>query len=156
MKKDNENIMNIKIQEEDKKDIIELYKVAVEMADKVSHRRGVMNQFYLTLVSALFAGSVALYKTEVPYLVLIALLILGTVIAFVWRASIESYQKLNAAKFKVINKVEKQLPIQIFTDEWKYYKEDKRRDFSDIEKRLPLIFGSICVIGIVILLILEI
>jgi len=59
----------------------ELYKLAVEMADRVSARRGLANTFFLTVNTGL--------------------------------AALQSYRKLNAAKFKVINAIEPRLPLQL-------------------------------------------
>ena len=46
-------------------DTVELYKLAVEMADRVSARRGHANQFYLTLQSVLL-GAPALVALHDP------------------------------------------------------------------------------------------
>jgi len=40
------------------------------------------------------------------------------VFALSWRWLLQSYRKLNSAKFEVINAIEPRLPFQLFSDEW--------------------------------------
>lgn len=108
--------------------ILELYKTAVEMADRVSARRAGTNSFFLTLNTALAAvvGIVSSARKPPPHgsvptfdaygLVLTAAA--GIVLAVTWRALLRYYRRLSAAKWDVINKLEMRLPSQPFTDEW--------------------------------------
>jgi hypothetical protein len=108
--------------------LLELYKNAVEMADRVSSRRAGANTFFLTLNTALAAvvGIVSSARKPPPHgsapsfdafgLVLTA--VAGIVLAIVWRALLAYYRRLNGAKFDVISKLERQLPAQPYTDEW--------------------------------------
>jgi hypothetical protein len=70
---------------------LELYKLAVEMADRVSARRAVANSFFLTVNTALAAllgsGSFRWYVS-----------VAGIVFAVTWWALLRSYKELNAAK----------------------------------------------------------
>jgi hypothetical protein len=108
--------------------ILELYKTAVEMADRTSARRAGANSFFLTLNTALAAvvGIVSSARKSPPHgdlptfdafgLVLTAAA--GIVLSLTWRALLRYYRRLNGAKFEVINAMEKSLPAQPFTDEW--------------------------------------
>ena len=108
--------------------ILSLYSTAVEMADRTSARRAGTNSFFLTLNTALAAvvGIVSSARKPPPHgnlptfdafgLVLTAAA--GIVLAFTWQALLRYYRRLNAAKFDVINKIEKTLPAKPFTDEW--------------------------------------
>ena len=108
--------------------ILELYKTAVEMADRTSARRAGANSFFLTLNTALAAvvGIVSSARKPPPHgnlptfdafgLVLTAAA--GIVLSLTWRALLRYYRRLNGAKFEVINAMEKTLPAQPFTDEW--------------------------------------
>ena len=136
-----------------KQEVVELYKIAVDMADKVSQRRGIMNHFYLTLVSVLLTGSfISFMKEPVISFFLLTLII---IICWLWYKNVLSYKKLNTAKFKVIHQIEKNLSVQIFEDEYNYYK-DQRDDFSDIEKKVPLVFIGISVLSLLFLVIKNI
>lgn len=109
--------------------VLEMYKNAVEMADRVSSRRAGANTFFLTLNTSLAAlvgivssarkpsshGSVPPFDAFGLVLTAVA----GIVLALVWRALLAYYRRLNWAKFEVINKLEEQLPAQPYTEEWK-------------------------------------
>ena len=89
----------------------ELYKLAVEMADRISARRGVANSFFLTVntgvVAVLSARNVRWY-----------LAVAGIVFSVTWWALLRSYRELNRAKFDVILAMEERLPVRPFGDEW--------------------------------------
>ena len=118
--------------------ILELYKLHVEMADRVSQRRAVANNWFITINASIFSlGSYIGIKENLCEVVAL-LCFLGLYLALIWRALIGSYKKLNSAKFKVINAIEKKhLPIKPYSDEYKHYKEDKRKDFTTVEKWIP-------------------
>jgi hypothetical protein len=115
--------------------ILALYNTAVEMADRTSARRAGANNFFLTLNTALAAmvGIVSSARKPPPHgnlptfdafgLVLTA--VAGIVLALAWRALLKYYRRLNGAKFDVINELEKQLPAQPYTDEWKILHPDE-------------------------------
>jgi len=115
--------------------ILELYKIAVEMADRTSARRAGANSFFLTLNTVLAAvvGIVSSARKPPPHgnlptfdafgFVLTAAA--GIVLAFTWRALLKYYRRLNSAKFDVINELEKRLPAQPYTDEWKFLHPDE-------------------------------
>jgi hypothetical protein len=99
---------------------MELYKLAVEMADRVSARRGTANAFFVTVNTTLLAFlGLAELKTAWPVAVG------GVVISITWVLLIKSYRDLNTAKFKTINAAETRLPLKIFSEEWKNLKRDR-------------------------------
>jgi hypothetical protein len=108
---------------------LELYKTAVEMADRTSARRAGANSFFLTLNTALAAvvGIVSSARKPPPHgnlpsydaYGLVTTAIAGVVLALVWWALLRYYRRLNSAKFDVINKLEDQLPARPYQDEWK-------------------------------------
>ena len=125
---------------------LDIYKLAVEMADRVSSRKAIVNTFFLTLNTALFTGiSVAKF----PWYADAA----GLLFAMVWWSLLLSYKALNRAKFKVINDMEKKLPAQIYTDEWGHlgervnlWRHPRRwmrsyREIGSVERYVPLIFA---------------
>ena len=50
----------------------------------------------------------------------------GIVFALAWWWLLQSYRKLNSAKFKVINAIESDLPVHLFTDEWTHLENPRR------------------------------
>jgi len=106
---------------------LDLYKLAVEMADRVSARRGGANQFYLTL-ETLILGVPAAFELgdggKGADAHLVSLSIVGILVAVVWWLQLRSYRSLNRAKFQVILAIERdQLPLELFGDEWKHLKD---------------------------------
>ncbi len=89
----------------------ELYKLAVEMADRISARRGVANSFFLTANTAVvaFLGAADL-RWYLPAA--------GIVFSATWWALLKSYRDLNGAKFNVILTMEERLPFRMYGDEW--------------------------------------
>src|SRR5918995_6847152 len=76
---------------------LELYKLAVEMADRVSARRATANAFFLTVSTALLAF-VSSGSLNMLWLVALA----GIALSGTWWILLKSYRGLNAAKFGVI------------------------------------------------------
>lgn len=125
--------------------IVSVYKMLVEMADKVSQRRQNANNFYLSVNSALVGASAYIstlaQKTPAP---LAAISIAGALVSILWMRNIQSYKDLNEGKFAVINEIEKVLPIAPYSAEWEYLERgtnSKRyRPFHTVEVLVPLVF----------------
>src|SRR5437879_1510673 len=96
----------------------ELYKLAVEMADRVAARRAVANTFFLTVNTGLAA---LLGAEQLGGYVGAA----GLVFALTWWWLLQSYRNLSSAKFKVINNMESRLDVQLFSEEWRYLEASK-------------------------------
>lgn len=130
-------------------EILELYKLAVEMADRVSARRGTANAFFLSLQTA-FVGLVGFGFPELaksPWWAALAVSMAGVTLSATWWLQLRSYRDLNAAKFKGINKIEERLPVKIFADEWEALRRDPvvgwRKRYAELgtsERVVPLVF----------------
>jgi hypothetical protein len=132
----------------------DLYKLAVEMADRVSARRGIANSFFLTVNTGLAA---LLGSQTLRWYVAAA----GIVFAVAWWVLLKSYRDLNSAKYAVILEMETQLPVRVFGDEWDRLKKEsvrlalKRdtlkswlsqyRELGRIERVVPWVFVGIYV-----------
>jgi hypothetical protein len=122
---------------------LDLYKLSVEMADRVSARRVAANSFFLAINTALaaFAGSRA---DRTLWVVPAA----GVLLAVAWWLLLRSYRDLNAAKFNVINGMEARLPAKPFSSEWQYLKKDEipwwRGRYAEqgtLERVVPITFA---------------
>jgi hypothetical protein len=91
---------------------LEIYKLAVEMADRISARRAVASSFFLTAQSALVVLVGATTTQDWAFA------LPGLVLAITWGLLLRSYRLLNGAKFAVIQGMERQLPASPFQDEW--------------------------------------
>ena len=98
----------------------EIYKIAVEMADRISARRGLANSFFLTINTTVL-GLLGTHVTSWY------LSVAGIVLCVSWWALLKSYRDLNRAKFEIILAMEKNLPAAMYADEWARLRKDRVR-----------------------------
>ncbi|MEU4578690.1 hypothetical protein [Nonomuraea sp. NPDC023979] len=82
-----------------------------------------------------------------------AVALAGIALSATWWLQLKSYRDLNRAKFEVINKIEEQLPIKLFSDEWATLKRDPvqswRTRYAELgvsERRVPFVFMAVHVL----------
>jgi hypothetical protein len=129
--------------------VLEQYKLCVEMADRVSARRGLANTFFLSLNSAIFAAF-GVFVDEVPHShrgVLIIPLVVLMVQCLAWFWTLRSYRQLNSAKFAVIGALEERLPASPYwAAEWAALGggRDPARywPLSHVESIVPALFAT--------------
>jgi hypothetical protein len=136
--------------------IFDLYKLAVEMADRVSARRGTTNTFFLTAQTTFVAvlAIAAPQDASTPTWQAAVASAAGVLVSVSWWLQLRSYRALNSAKFSVINEIEKELPIKIFTAEWLILKKEqpipswrkRYAELGDVERIVPWIFAALYVI----------
>lgn len=125
----------------------------VESAEKVSDRRANANSFFIslnTLIATIVGYASSQDKLSVEFMVL--LMSVGLLSSILWYRLIISYRQLNAAKFQIIQNLEKDLPIQLYEVEWEILKtKDKTKfiTFTGIEKFVPVIFSLLFVFVVV-------
>ncbi|MFL5935310.1 MAG: hypothetical protein ACJ744_17200 [Gaiellaceae bacterium] len=135
--------------------ILDQYKLYVEMADRISARRGLTNTFFLTLNSAVFTLFGVFWKdrpTEISSwaLVLLAAVAVGQTAA--WWVIVRSYRQLNTAKYKVVGLLEERLPASPYwSAEWTALA--KGRDpsvylpLTHVEQWVPVLFAVVYLLG---------
>lgn len=130
--------------------VLEMYKLYVEMADRISARRQSANSFFLSINTAIVAlvGYVRFgddtADTEGFYsLIAVA----GIILCYLWYRLVRSYKDLNSGKFKVIHQIESRLPLRLFDAEWDALGRGKSPDlylpFTSIEMRVPWVFAAL-------------
>ncbi len=128
--------------------LLEIYKLHAELADRVSQRREGANRLYVSLNVGLVVFLAALLRFgfgDAPErLVLGTIGGFGALLSVSWFIVIHSYRQLNKEKFRVLHKLEKQLPYQFFTLEWDPQSEGKKSNrywkLTHVEVTLPTIF----------------
>ncbi|MEV6323668.1 hypothetical protein AB0M45_21110 [Nocardia sp. NPDC051787] len=128
--------------------VLEQYRLYVEMADRISARRGLTNSFFVTLNTGIFTLVAAFGKTppdnKEGWLAIPLVAILGQ--CFAWFYLVRSYRLLNSAKYQVIGALEERLPASPFwRAEWWALGEGKDRarywPLTHIEQWIPILFG---------------
>ena len=128
---------------------VEIYKLYVDMADKISARRQSSNSFFLSINTAIIAliSYVQIndtFSSKFSHTIVSAA---GVALCYLWFKIIISYRDLNSIKFNIIEEIENQLPLSPYTVEWtkinlgighKLY-----LPFTEIEMFIPWIFLSI-------------
>jgi hypothetical protein len=135
--------------------VVEIYKLAVEMADRVSSRRSNANAFFLTVQTALVAAA-GLAGEPLRHLnswAALTIALAGAVLSTSWWLLLRSYRELNRAKFAVINELERELPLAIYTSEWVSLREHRvglsrfrYADLGTVERFVPWVFASIYIL----------
>lgn len=137
---------------------LELYKIMIQTSENLVQRRQAMNSFFITAIGGLLTIAGALEKfgksnSELTsFLVMVSFGLAGMFLCNSWRNLIDNYGKLNAAKFRVILRLEKSLPAQIFAAEWTALGKGKRPkkylSFTSTENLVPLWFATL-ILGLV-------
>ena len=134
--------------EQYKDHLLEQWKTAVEMSNSLSDRRTNSNNIFTTINTILIA--ILTFKIDQKN-VLFA--VVGIIICISWIFSLVNYKKLSSAKFNIINKLEKKLPVNLFDYEWELVGrgQDKKKykKMSKIEMFIPYVFIFIYLIAIV-------
>ena len=119
--------------------LVQQYKIMIDSTMQVSNWRQTANNFYLTVNTVLLSVDTFLISFN-PYAGLIVG-VGGVLIAVLWRATILYYKDLNNVKFKIVHKIEDQLPVALFKDEWVELKKKHRLITpTRIETWVPIIF----------------
>lgn len=139
-------------QEELYKYYVEQYKLYVELMDRTSARRNQTNKFYLTLLSAIFIFTSAIDRVEIlkdENFVFVSIFLLGIGICFLWFLNIQSYKQLNKLRFKVIEKMEKKMPFQCFSEEWQIrddYTQYNYNLLTNVERIAPVAISILFIV----------
>lgn len=132
---------------DEQKERLDIYKLTVEMADRVSQRRHTANSFYLSVDTLLVSGSTYIGATAPTLKNAVIITAAGIATSLLWMRGIESYRSLNHAKFKVIQGIEKRLCETPFTEEWALIDPARHgkshRPFYSTERFIPFLFMAV-------------
>lgn len=145
----------------DKTELLEIYKLHAELADRVSQRREAANRLYVSLLTGLFVFLAAMvrYGAEAVsvWVGLLGAGILGLVLSASWYIVIRSYRQLNTGKFEVLGDLEDKLAFPFFRREWKVLEAGENRSrywrLTVVETFLPILFGVISLVLVLVSLV---
>lgn len=125
--------------------LLEQYKLYVELADRNSQRRATTNAFFATVNAALLTA-LATFIEQAEALASTLVPLVGITLCALWALLLRSYRSLNTAKFKVIGLMEERLPSSPWwRAEWQMLGEGKKLSLhlplSPIETLVPLVFA---------------
>lgn len=131
-----------------KDQLLEIYKLHAELADRVSQRREGANRLHVSLLSAFLvflAGLLRFGSGEVPIPIYLFFAgIIGMSVSGSWYIVIRSYRQLNAGKFAALHEVEQKLDYPFFRREWQLLEHGKNLNrywkLTVVETILPIIF----------------
>lgn len=129
-------------------ELLEIYRLHAELADRVSQRREGANRLYVSLLAALVVFLAALLRFTPGSLpgttVVVVACVTGTVLSASWWLVIRSYRQLNTGKLKVLHELEERLAYAFFAREWELLGEGKDRTrywpLTKAEALLPWMF----------------
>jgi hypothetical protein len=136
--------------------LLEQYKLFVEMADRISARRQLANNFFVSINTAILVflgitGKLGLGAFRPFWIVIVSLA--GVVLCYSWYRLIRSYKDLNTGKLAVIHRMEANLPVAPYDAEWVAVGQGKDPKkylpFTHIEVRIPWIFIALYAVVIV-------
>ena len=131
-----------------KDQLLEIYKLHAELADRVSQRREGANRLYVSLLSGFLVFLAALLRFGSGELSMSALLlfsgIIGMAISGSWYIVIRSYRQLNRQKFATLHELEQKQDYPFFRREWELLERGRNRNrywkLTVVETFLPTIF----------------
>jgi len=124
---------------------LEIYKLYLDLSDKLSSRRQSVNSFFLTLNSFIIGllgyGKIASSSTAATPEFFWIISLLGMVICVVWFKIIQAYKHIMRSKFIVIHHIEQQLPLATYEAEWQLLRENNGyQPLTHFEMIVPWIF----------------
>lgn len=144
-----------KTYDDDRKLKFEQYKIMVSSTEKVTESRMKVNNLFFTITSSILSISFVLGKTFgftlAATIGMLVLTVLSLLVSYFWEQLINSYGKLNTGKFRVIDKIEKQLRTNMFEDEWKILTEEiKYEPNTRTETKIVQYFRTfIIIVGVI-------
>ena len=141
-------VFNQELDSMDKSILLEQYKIFLQTSEDLVARRQNVNNFYISINSALMATFGVIWALEIlpfyKFVIGTLLALVGIILSFSWIKLLESYGNLNSSKMKIISYIEKQLPASLYDAEWAALSDklNKKKyvSFTNSEKRVPVLF----------------
>jgi hypothetical protein len=142
-------VFNQELDSMDKSVLLEQYKIFLQTSEDLVARRQNVNNFYISINSALMATFGVIWALEIlpfyKFAIGALLALVGMILSISWIKLLESYGNLNSSKMKILGMLEKKLSASLFDAEWEAmsskYNKKKYVSFSERERQLPIIFN---------------
>lgn len=116
-----------KTYEDNRKLLLEQYKMMVSSTEKVTDSRLKVNNLFFTVTSSLLSVAFIVGKTfhfnGGSLFAMLLLTLIALLVSFFWEKLVNSYGNLNKGKFIIIHEIEQQLRTNMFEHEWKVLTE---------------------------------
>ncbi len=140
----------------DKQELLEIYKLHAELADRVSQRREGANRLYASLstgILILLAAILRFGAGAIPvWVILLVAGFWGISLSASWYIVIRSYRQLNSGKFGALHELEKKLAYPFFKREWELLEEGEKISkywkLTVVETFLPVFFGILSLVSV--------
>ena len=134
--------------DQDRHEVLALYELHAQLADRVSQRREGANRLFVSLLTGLMVFLAACLRFGVGDVTANAIMVFfgiaGVALSAAWYVVIRSYRQLNTGKFKALHELEQQLAYAFYEREWELL--GKGEDFRKywrltvVETWLPVVF----------------
>ena len=137
--------------------LLDQYRLYVEMADRVSHRRGTANSYFLLVnsVATVAVTTLGADRDESSLWPLFFATVVLVGICAAWFYIVRSYRQLSSAKWAVVGALETRMPASPWNTEWQALGAGEDRSnywpLTHIENWVPVLFALIYVGAFVIL-----
>ena len=136
------------MEDTERSELLEIYRLHAELADRVSQRREGANRLYVSLLLALALFLAALFRFgagDLPGSIVVGVVgTIGIALSVSWFLVIRSYRQLNTGKLKALQELEKRLAYPFYRNEWELLGEGNDRArywrLTQAEAILPCIF----------------
>lgn len=141
-------VFNQALESIDKNILLEQYKIFLQTSEDLVSRRQSVNNFYISINSALMATFGIVWALDIlplyKFFIGILLSAIGVILSVSWMKLLASYGDLNSSKMKIISYIEKQLPASLYDAEWAALSDKlnqrKYVSFTNSERRVPALF----------------
>jgi hypothetical protein len=146
---------------EEREVAVKQYVTFVQWTEQLVDRRAEANRFFSGINTAMFgAAGFLLFGKEFSAngheFLLLVFPVAGFFLSTIWLSVLRSHRKILAMKYQAIHEMEKRLPLDPYTKEYKGWSEDaerKQTGSAGFESKIPLLF-QILHIGLLLYLVL--
>lgn len=123
--------------EDERDQLLQQYLHYADAALETSSQRIQTNRTFGLILTTILAGLFGLAQGKITLRIGMTTLLgagIGLYSCYAWHQSVASYRRLNQARYKILNKIEEELPAPLYRDEWRYL-EKKQPDPEMVDPR---------------------